>query len=560
MLSSKARCLALAAFLTVIAAHDVAGDDPDAGGVSPHAGHRFSTRYRYYDRAPWIDLVEAATDAAGRDTRYAYNDRRELTGVEYPDGTRVQYRFDKFGRRTAMEDSSGTTSYQYDGLSRLARVDQANGLWARFEYDWQGRISAVVTPADERAKEREWRVEYRYDLLGQPVEIDSPVGRFTWERDFAAGTITRRLPNGCVTTFQYATDGSVSGIRHERNVDQPNGAGRVLLAEFSYAYLPGGRVSAETVVTPDGASTTGFKYDQVGRLVQVTLPDHRTILYEYDRMGNRLKRIGPEGTVEYTHDAWDQIQKAGDATFGHDALGNMAWRQDPGGMTRFEYDGAQRLVRVDATGGSVSFTYNGDGFLTSRAAGDSKSEYLVAPGGAENEFLVESAGDEGLAHFVRDERVLCRATAKSTEFYLEDRLGSTRLVVDASGTTTMLGYQPFGEPDVAARNSRPTVLFAGLWFDPAAGVYLTKMRAYEPTLGRFIQPETRWRLPSGTHEELMLYSYCGCDPLNMADRTGLFGEDVGAKRTDVPGPVLRCPGRHPCVSESRSPVRGRGDG
>jgi hypothetical protein len=58
-------------------------------------------------------------------------------------------------------------------------------------------------------------VAYAYDLLGDLAAVDSPVGRFTWEYDYAAGTVTRRMPSGAISTFQHRPDGLLERIRHE---------------------------------------------------------------------------------------------------------------------------------------------------------------------------------------------------------------------------------------------------------------------------------------------------------------------------------------------------------
>ncbi len=62
--------------------------------------------------------------------------------------------------------------------------------------------------------------------------------------------------------------------------------------------------------------------------------------------------------------------------------------------------------------------------------------------------------------------------------------------------------------------------FAGLFYDPQAALYLTQARAYEPTLGRFLQRDPIHRIPMDSQQGLSAYVYCGNDPVNYLDSNG----------------------------------------
>lgn len=109
-------------------------------------------------------------------------------------------------------------------------------------------------------------------------------------------------------------------------------------------------------------------------------------------------------------------------------------------------------------------------------------------------------------------------------FYLHDRLGSVRLVVDESGTTqNSYTYNPFGElfPTECAENvnvSNP-FKFTGQFFDDEISQYYLRARQYDPALMRFTgrDPER------GKREEpltLHKYLYCLNSPVDYVDPTG----------------------------------------
>lgn len=484
--------------------------------------HRFVTQYTYYGDAPLAGLVRTRTDPAGRVTTYEYNQGSQLTKVCYADGKTVEYVYDKLGRRTAMHDWTGTSAYEYDTLSRLAKMTQSNGLWVRFEYDWLDRIAAIIVPGDPPNEEAGWRVAYAYNLLGNLAAIDSPVGRFTWEYDYAAGTVTRRMPNGVISAFHYQPDGLLERIRHEREEGAGDMASRALLIEFAYAYQPDRRLSNETVTSADGTQqTTGYRYDRVGRLVEVKRSDGGTVAYSYDAMGNRLSQVTPDGEMRYEYDRWDQILRAGGETFTHDACGNVVRRASEERTVAYEYDCRDNLLAVRSPAGAVAYVYDGDGLRTSRIRQTERTDFLTLPSAwgslvliaqdnlISNRYVVTGAG-----------QYLACQTPGQVEFFLEDRLGSVRALVDEEGYARVLEYRDvFGHCD-APHSTLPHPSYACLLYDPLSKLHLTTARAYAADLSRFLQRDPVLFGEAKAAAGRPPYTYCHADPINFVDTDG----------------------------------------
>lgn len=58
---------------------------------------------------------------------------------------------------------------------------------------------------------------------------------------------------------------------------------------------------------------------------------------------------------------------------------------------------------------------------------------------------------------------------------------------------------------------------AGMWWDPHLGIYHVRHRAYDPRLGRFLQPD-----PIGVAGGWNVFEYVGGDPTNGIDPLGLY--------------------------------------
>ncbi|HVZ39357.1 MAG TPA: RHS repeat-associated core domain-containing protein [Candidatus Kapabacteria bacterium] len=103
----------------------------------------------------------------------------------------------------------------------------------------------------------------------------------------------------------------------------------------------------------------------------------------------------------------------------------------------------------------------------------------------------------------------------TTEFVLNDHLGSTRVSVNAANgqATSSLDYLPFGT-EWRTSGAPPTpYLFTGQQYDSETALYNYGARMYDTDLGRFYATDPAGQYPSP-------YTYCGNDPVNLNDPTG----------------------------------------
>ena len=108
-------------------------------------------------------------------------------------------------------------------------------------------------------------------------------------------------------------------------------------------------------------------------------------------------------------------------------------------------------------------------------------------------------------------------------YYLHDRLGSVRLIIDDAGTVVnSYTYNPFGmafASECSETISNP-YQFAGYFWDDEIKQYYCNARYYDPVLMRF----TSYDPVMGKFEEPMTlhkYLYCTNDPVNWIDPSGL---------------------------------------
>ncbi|MHC4755803.1 MAG: RHS repeat-associated core domain-containing protein, partial [Planctomycetota bacterium] len=112
-------------------------------------------------------------------------------------------------------------------------------------------------------------------------------------------------------------------------------------------------------------------------------------------------------------------------------------------------------------------------------------------------------------------------------FYLHDRLGSVRQVIETDGDVVCrYTYNPYGElfdtPTMGAGldETEETIdnpfTFTGQWYDSEINQYCLRARMYDPKIGRFTSRDPvlgDFKEPLTLHK----YLYCINDPINRID-------------------------------------------
>ena len=153
----------------------------------------------------------------------------------------------------------------------------------------------------------------------------------------------------------------------------------------------------------------------------------------------------------------------------------------------------------------MQFDKDGAGSVT---AADESHRYLCGP-----------AVDQVLA----DEQVVNPQTPGNVVWPLADNLGTVRdLAVNdpQTGVTSVANHRVFDSFGNLKSQTNAAVDclfgFTGLPFDKASETYRTRTRPYDPSTGRWLQPD--WITFRGG--DANLYRYCGNSPTNATDPSG----------------------------------------
>jgi RHS repeat-associated protein len=113
------------------------------------------------------------------------------------------------------------------------------------------------------------------------------------------------------------------------------------------------------------------------------------------------------------------------------------------------------------------------------------------------------------------------ATSGNPDYYLHDGVGSTRLLIDPSGSVAgSWTYDAWGNTLTSTASETP-LLWAGQYHDSATGLYYMRARWYDPATGQFLSVDP------ALAETGQPYAYAGDDPVNEGDPSGLLPAGCG---------------------------------
>lgn len=531
------------------------------------------TYHTYYEYDLKGNLTKL-TDSKGNITQIQYDRLGRKTSLNDPDTGITTYTYDKLGNLITQTDNKlQTITMEYDEISRLKFKRSGSTVLATYDYDdaaktnCLGRLSKVTDQSsnitsyyydtegraykvDKTIDSTTYTTQTAYDLIGRTTSITYPdntainytydsnsgllekvngqgAGGITYVNDIvynAKGQIrTIAYGNSVTTTYAYGQDLRLSSILTQKQGSSP-------LQNLNYDFDKNGNIIQLTDNLR--SNIRAYTYDDLNRLTTAdNTPDpsggYTTYNYQYDSIGNMTQKEGMLLTYNPTASPITQqgqtpniphaVRTAGSNNYTYDLNGNM--RTSPSKL--MSYDIENRMISVETSTETTNFTYDVDGSRIKKQTGTNTITYIGSL------FEKDQTGKTTKHIFAGANRVCSIESTGSTYYYHSDHLGSSNIISDSTGAQVQhCEYTPYG---TTARNEGTDVVthkFTGKELD-STGLYFYAWRYYDPTIGRFIQPDTIIPEPYNP-QTLNRYSYCDNNPLNYTDPSGHFAWFVAA--------------------------------
>lgn len=437
------------------------------------------TEVQYSDSTPTVSYTYDGDGylktrvAGGVTVNYGYDNLNRETSDDTTGGASLSYGYDAIGDMTSLTDSRGTTTYNYNSDEELGNmVEGSTGNTDVFDYYNQSRLRKDI-----------WD-----DTAGQ---ITAPPTSFAMH-----------------TPFVYDHANNVTS-----EVVTRASSDSTMLESLSYCYdttgCSGGRPTDNVYLVTNNltapVTTTTYTYDDGERMTgAVQNNSGPTFSYAYTTNSNISSFNG--ASYNYGANPWNEVDNTG---FTYDYDGNLTASPNLGTLA---YNGASQTTSVGGT--SVSYDTQGQQEVTAIGATSIQNGLLGV------QYTSTTAGTR---YFERtpDGQLISEDTVSGENYYATDYLGSVLALVGTSGAVdASYTYDPYGNVTntlTTAGMANPW-RFAGGYYSPALLLYHFGARWYDPSLGRWTQPDSVVTLNDPMNGNL--YAYAKNDPVNNTDPTG----------------------------------------
>ena len=499
-----------------------------AGLLKTTATHGLADLTTVYTAA---GLPTAVTNGRGTRTR-CYDAEARLTEEQAPGDTQATtYTYDPAGAQRTAQDASGTVTTEYDEAGRPVRTVDSFGAEATFAYDTEGNLTSRTAAAGPLTTNPNYVTTYAYDELGQTTSVTDPAARvYSFAYDTRGNLRTTQHPNVTFAWSEYNAAGWLTAHHNRHGTlstplpsSVPSDASP--LADYAYTYDLEGR-RTQQVRTGGGLTTetTGYTYDELGRMKQVMLPGGVTRTYSFDLDSNRTA-IAENGQTVATYaynpndapgvDQLTSVIEGGQTrTFAYSTDGETTER----GTDTLDWDGWGRHSGGTFSGTTISYGFDATGFRRSRTSAGTTVRQLLGglfeTTGSGTITLTEIGGPAGdLAHYAGPP-----TTSSTAAFRYYDGHGDLAAEAGSSGNrTAAYTYDPFGAALQTPPATTLTERWTGRWdkkLDTTSNLIEMGARPYDPVLGRFLSVDP---VEGGSFNN---YDYANQDPVNAYDLDG----------------------------------------
>lgn len=475
--------------------------------VSPDSG---TAVYEYNA----LSKVTKITDGRGVVTNLTYDNAGRVLTKQYPAATseNITFTWDSTtggnkgkGRITRIDDASGSIERRYDALGRLVQDTKTTATriyTLSYGYDADGGVSQITYPSGRI-------VTYTRDSVGR-------VSGVTTKKDASSATVT------LASSVAYQPFGPLQSMTY--------GNGLSLWKTFTSDYLLDLLLVEDTSIPQDiikrfhtrtddinltniwdevqSSRNESYWYTGTNRLQNADGP-WGSLTYYYDEVGNRTYEILTQGsttTEKVFGYPWDSnrlgsVTQASSTlrTFTHDGAGNITADDRAGTVYNYRYNNRGRIDRVSVgTQARSDFVYDALERLASRTTQN------MTPAGTthyaydqQGHLLVEASnsGNTVREYIWLDDMplaVVADVDTVSPKLWYVHADHLNRPIKMTDGTKAVVWdavYRPFGEVFSVTGSASNNLRFPGQYFLIEAGLHYNWNRHYDPTLGRYLQPD-----------------------------------------------------------------------
>ncbi|MBN2986649.1 RHS repeat-associated core domain-containing protein, partial [Pseudomonas lactucae] len=425
-----------------------------------------------------------------------------------PDGSKVDYAYDRQGNLLSVDDGHWALAYEYDPQNRLTAEHQGWGT-LRYGYDARGQLKNLRLPDNNR-------LTFNHAKGGHLATVELN-GKTLTSHLFKAGQEHQRQQGQLLSHYHYDDQHRL----HAHTVTQQEN----YFYQRHYDYDKSGNL---TRLNDTRKGKHHYRYDPLNRL---THADHSQDLQErfaHTPAGNLLMQDRPGPDIV----AGNRLMIQGDRHYDYDAFGNLIRERRGKGhqlITEYRYDCQHRLIGITQPNGqTASYRYDPFGRRISKTVDGIITEFFWQG----DKLIAEHHADRHRSYLYEPESFRPLALLEGfgpdetqPYHYQLDHLGTPQELTDQDGEIVWSAhYRAYGQIsrlDVGKVDN--PLRFQGQYFDPESGLHYNRHRYYNPDIGRYLTPDPV-KLAGGINAYQYVPNPTGwIDPLGLSKCPGTKG-------------------------------------
>jgi RHS repeat-associated protein len=455
--------------------------------------------------------LSGKTDRNGVSFAYAYDEKNRLTEVSAGDITKT-YVYSKTGNLIQQQEQGQTIGYKYDNLGRIIESNQPGGIKEEYTYNLNGQRLTFSLKQNNVQKINQSYVYNNMDRLQQVKENGNEIASYTYDNN--GNQLTKSIGNGTLNaSYTYNNANQILTLNNKK--------GSNTLSSFSYTYYLDGSQASKTDNT---GKTTSYTYDGLGRLTTES-ETNLAKTYSYDNANNRSQMdvTGNDPySVDYSYDYNNRLiqetiagtENSSINIYNYDSNGNQISKiksvyDSPGtdpalGLFQIgteetngtyeaqlnQYDVFNRLIQTRGNGINALYQYRPDGLRHSKTVNGETTTHIWD----NSNIVLELDGSSQVQNkYLRGNNLIALENNSVRSYYLHNAHGDVVQLTNNSGTVTKdYTFDAFGVEATPDNTDINPFRYAGEYTDKETGSIYLRARYYDPTIGRFMSPDSHW--------------------------------------------------------------------
>lgn len=307
-----------------------------------------------------LSTVDGPRDDVDDITSFHYDQLGRLSRMDLPSGEVITIdEYDQHARAVKFQRADHPqVSLQYDRYGNVSRITQL-GQSVDYVYNAENRLTSVTNPNGKTST-------LSYDQAQRLTSVSDDLGRtvaLTFNTESQEQTRTFLGVNGSlINSLNYVFDaeGRIQSVTEEQ-IDNSNNKTLSSTTEVKYDSF-GQPVGARD---KESGREISFVFSELGRMLQSSEPNGLSEQHKYDTHNRLIAHTDRRfNTTRYHRDDFGHVhflesQDTGITQYNYDSAGNRIKKTNADGdVTRYQWDAANRLVEQVDIDGKTSYTYH----------------------------------------------------------------------------------------------------------------------------------------------------------------------------------------------------------